>query len=548
MAFLLFFFINNQLSAQGKLEEPISLDEMSEKRIADILEQSSKGRDFFFSYNSNLVPEDSLVSLPPYSGPIRGMLLKLLGDKFEFIETPGYIVIRYAPNKLYLDESNETELGKNWLITGRVKDLSSDELIAFASVYDQRLLTSAVTDKNGYFELKVKNPNQSLLLTISKENYRDTTFMLLPAFDLNAKKKRGIFEYYGSNGENVEETFLGRMFIGFRQRMQGINLGGFFAEMPVQVSLIPRLSTHGLMNSQIINHASINILGGYTAGVNGVELGGLFNINQKNANFMQAAGLFNLVGGNQKGVQLAGLSNRVLGNATGFQAAGLFNITGHFNGFQLAGLYNEAKSARGLQISGLYNHSHGDAGTQISGLTNIGKNVTGFQLAALLNIADSSDYPIALINIIKSGEKSFSVSYDELNMASFTVRTGGTYTYSVLGIAHFLNDRTYNWAIDAGLGLHLVNTRVFGLDTELVNRTSLGPPETTINVASLKLLPALKFRRHFKLFVGPSVNYLFSEDAEMIDIPGWGIGKPDYSHGLMGGYVGLSVGLQFFFI
>ena len=37
------------------------------------------------------------------------------------------------------------------------------------------------------------------------------------------------------------------------------------------------------------------MFGGYTAGVNGLEIGGLFNLNKKDVRYVQAAGLFNIV-------------------------------------------------------------------------------------------------------------------------------------------------------------------------------------------------------------------------------------------------------------
>ncbi|GAB3654223.1 hypothetical protein GCM10028791_24780 [Echinicola sediminis] len=546
---LLFLWFGKPLYAQGNLDKKVSLQSLEQKTVGEILENAAKEQDFFFSYNSNIIPEDSLVHIPHYEGSIRGLLSKALGGKYEFIETSGYIVIRYAPNKLYLDDSNELASGKSWVVSGRVKDLQSGELIAYASVYDRSMLVSSMTDQQGYFELKVKNPNQSVMLTISKENYRDTTFMLLPSYDLTAKRKKGNVQYY-PNGEEetIQETFFGRMLIGFRQQMQGLNIGNFFAEMPVQVSLVPRLSTHGMMNSQIINHASFNILGGYTAGVNGVELGGVFNINRKNADCLQAAGVFNLVGGNSKGVQLAGVSNRVLGDTDGLQAAGIFNVSHQFQGLQLAGLYNKAYRTKGLQLAGLFNNSRKGTDNQVSGLFNIGGKVSGLQLTSLVNIADSSAYPIALLNIINSGEKSFSIGYDELQMGTFTVRTGGTYTYGLLGLAYATEDRQYNWAIDAGLGLHMVKTPYFALDTELFSRTSLGPPKTTVNLAALKLLPAIKINRHFRLFCGPSLNYLYRHNPEENTIPGWIIEDNSNSQAVQGWYIGLSGGLQFVFI
>lgn len=247
----------NLLFAQSNLDRKISLKDEKEITIGQALKKVSDDQDFFFSYNSNILPEDSLVQVNGFSGDVRGLLNVMLGDRYEFIETSGYIVIRYAPNRLYLEEGDDEQIGKNWIVKGRIKDLKSDELIAYASVYEQTMLTSSITDKNGYFELKLKDPNASVMITVSKEDYRDTTFMLLPPFDIQASPKKGKFRYYpnGSGDENLQDTFLGRMMIGFRQRMQGMNIGNFFAEMPVQVSLVPRLSTHGMMNSQIINHA-----------------------------------------------------------------------------------------------------------------------------------------------------------------------------------------------------------------------------------------------------------------------------------------------------
>ncbi|UCS92376.1 carboxypeptidase-like regulatory domain-containing protein [Echinicola marina] len=513
--------------------------------IEEFLKKTSQAQDFFFSYNSHIIPKDSLISFPAYSGNISGALLKALGPKYEFIETPGYIVIRYAPNKLYLDEGIDSQQGNSWLITGQIRDLGSDELIAYASVYERSMLAASMTDKNGYFELKLKNPDKSVLLTISKEHYRDTTFMLLPPFDIAAKRKNPKYKFYptAENGERVEETYLGRMFTGFKQRMQGLNIGGFFAEVPVQVSLVPAVSTHGMMNNQTVNNASINIFGGYSGGVNGVELAGLFNINRKNVDYLQVAGLFNLVGGNTKGVQLAGLANIVLENSSGFQASGLFNTSENVKGFQLAGLINQSKSLEGWQIAGLSNHSSEEAGTQLSGLVNKGKNVTGWQITSLLNVADSSNYPIAFINLIKSGEKTISLSFDESQVLQVIFRSGGTYTYGLLGLGNSLLANSNSLVFDAGLGYHLIKTKTFHTNTELVSRSSIGPHGKNYFSFSIKLLPALNLGQSFRFYMGPSINYGSYENVNW-KVPGWEIQREPRDDGFHAIFCGLGAGIQ----
>ncbi|WP_215225764.1 carboxypeptidase-like regulatory domain-containing protein [Echinicola shivajiensis] len=543
--FILFFSLFLEIFAQGNLDKSVSLDEMETVSIEELLKSTSGKHDFFFSYNSNIIPKDSLINFPEYSGDIRGVLLRVLGPKYEFIETPGYIVIRYAPNKLYLDEGIDTQQGNSWVITGQIKDLDSDELIAYASVYERSMLASSMTDKNGYFELKLKNPDKSVLLTISKENYRDTTFMLLPPFDIAAKKKNPKYKFYpdSEEGDGVENTYIGRMFTGFKQRMQGLNIGGFFAEVPVQVSLIPAVSTHGMMNTQAINNASINIFGGYSGGVNGVEFAGLFNINRKDVDYLQAAGLFNVVGGSTKGVQLSGISNIVLGNTSGFQVGGLVNVSNDTKGFQLAGLINRAKSMNGLQIAGLANQTTEKTGTQVSGLFNKGGNVTGWQITSFLNIADSSKYPIGFINLIKSGEKTISLAFDESQMVQVVFRSGGTHTYGLIGIGNSLLGDRNPLAVDAGLGYHLIKSKSFQTNTELVSRTSLGPYGKNYFTASFKLLPALNFSKRFRFYIGPSFNFGSFENVES-EVPGWEIAKEINEFGIHYLYYGISGGLQ----
>ncbi|GGZ16282.1 hypothetical protein GCM10007049_05710 [Echinicola pacifica] len=546
--FALFAYYSPQLKAQNALDQSLSVKSMESVSIQEVLKTVERDQGFYFSYNSNIIPVDSLVSVARFKGSVRHFMLGLLGNDYEFVETPGYIIIRYAPNRLFLDENEEIKEGKSWLITGKIKDLRSDNLIAYASVYDRSTLQSSLTDKRGYFELKVKNPNESILLTISKENYRDTTFMLLPPVDIQADRKSTPFRYSteSNNDEALQSTFFGQMMIGFKQRMQSLNIGDFITEMPAQVSLLPRVGTHGLMNGQVVNHASLNIIGGYTAGTSGMEIGGIFNINRQNTKYFQVAGIFNLVGGNVEGIQIAGISNRVLGAVDGFQAAGAFNITGDFHGMQVAGLYNKSKQAKGLQVAGLFNQAEGLSNVQVAGILNKAEISTDMQLG-LINIADSSAYPIGLVNIIRSGEKSLSFAYDELDYLSMTLRTGGTFSYGLLGIAYALEDRTYNYALDVGLGLHLSNSRLFSLDTELMSRTSLGPVTSTLNTGSLKIIPGLKPKPHFKLFVGPSLNFISRQDLSETHIPGWVIEDFSDDRSIKAWYIGWSTGLSYIF-
>src|SRR5690606_22186763 len=173
--------------------------------------------------------------------------------------------------------------------------------------------------------------------------------------------------------------------------------------------------------SQVVNQVSLNIIGGHTAGVNGVDVGGVFNVNQQDARYFQTAGLFNLVGRNVEGVQVAGASNMVVREVLGMQVAGVSNRAADVTGAQLSGVFNVAADVRGFQMTGI---------------ANVAGRVQGVQLAGLINIADSSDYPIGLVNLVKNGNRSIGIGLGEASMALLTFRSGGRTLYGLLGVGY----------------------------------------------------------------------------------------------------------------
>jgi hypothetical protein len=154
-----------------------------------------------------------------------------------------------------------------------------------------------------------------------------------------------------SENQRLNNNFLSRLFVTGNLKEQTRNIGRAIAERPVQSSFVPGLGTHGKIGAQVVNKFSLNILGGYTAGVNGLEIAGLFNIDQGDVRYTQIAGLFNVVGGGMQGVQIAGLANTVKDTVRGLQLAGVSNYCGdRVQGMQLSGVANvAADSVRGLQ-------------------------------------------------------------------------------------------------------------------------------------------------------------------------------------------------------
>ncbi|MNK09403.1 hypothetical protein D3C87_273620 [compost metagenome] len=465
------------------LEKRVSI-EVKSQQLSEVLNKISKAGNFYFSYSGSLLRRDSLINLSVREAPVREVLDKLFNNKVDYTENGEYIILRYAGNHFTIEPENITTAEKLYLISGYVVDINTGHKVKQASVYEKRLLQSTLTDNEGYFRLKFKGEHQEVILTASKESYRDTTLIFLS--DINVKPEGyNDPDVHKGNGRfgDIENSGLGRFFISSRQRIQSLNIPNFFANTPFQASLTPGLSSHGTMSSQVINKVSINVLGGYTAGSNGLEMAGLFNITKGDVKKLQFAGLFNQVGGSATGFQMAGLVNDVRGDTKGFQAAGLINnVKAKAGGFQLAGALNlAAKNMKGTQVAGLINLVRKDfdgfqlagagnigvkhvKGVQIAGLFNYAKKLEGFQFA-LINVADTSTgCSLGLLNFIKNGYHKISLYTNEITNVNISLKTGNAKLYSVLFAG--LNLSNQEKVNTAGIG--------FGHDFILNKRMAIG--------------------------------------------------------------------------
>lgn len=166
-------------------------------------------------------------------------------------------------------------------------------------------------------------------------------------------------------------------------------------EKRFQMSLFPGISTNGISSGFYFNKVSLNIFGGLSAGNRLIEVGGISNVNLKEANGIQVAGLANIVGANAF-VNLSLSEERTLilkedyeSNYIGIQAAGMLNfVRDHATGIQTSGLLNVVGwDFHGVQVSGVGNSAGGHTGgLQLAGFYNIGnRSMTGFQVSSVFN-------------------------------------------------------------------------------------------------------------------------------------------------------------------
>ncbi|MDZ7646942.1 MAG: carboxypeptidase-like regulatory domain-containing protein [Cytophagales bacterium] len=99
---------------------------------------------------------------------MRSILNEIFSGSMNYKEKGNYLILtRVAPAPV----KNNTIIV---VINGYVQDESTGDKISNASVYDKHTLASAVTDDFGYFKLKMEKKSDSISLSVSKKNYRDT--------------------------------------------------------------------------------------------------------------------------------------------------------------------------------------------------------------------------------------------------------------------------------------------------------------------------------------------------------------------------------------
>jgi hypothetical protein len=341
--------------------------------------------------------------------------------------------------------------------------------------------------------------------------------------------------------------------------------------VPVRISFAPGLSTQGKNDIHTTSNLSLNMLGGSTGSVNGVEFGGLFNINKKNMQYVQAAGLFNITGGYAKGVQFAGIYNAVQGKVIGIQYAGLTNfannnlygiqgssihnhLAGQLKGIQMGGISNYAGgNVQGIQMAGIVNISRKKfTGLQMSGILNYARHLKGFQLG-LINIADTSEgFSLGLINIVRKGYHKLTVGSNEVLNATVAVKTGNAKLYSILlaGINAGKDEKAFSYGI--GIGHEMKLGQRFTINPELTTQyLYLGNWHYHNQLSRLQLLGTFNLGKNVALFAGPVYSVYYSDQVAAVkgykfDIKTDGHLVSELWNDNVHGWLGWTAGISFF--
>ena len=566
--------------AQGLLDKKVTV-EAKKLPVKTVLHLIESRYSFSFSYTGAVVPGDSLVTVNAKNKTVKEVLQMMLGDGFGYKEVDNHVIILAA------------EKEKWFTISGHVRDVVTGVPLVDASVIDRQQLASTLTGTDGHFRLKLKDKGRyaTVQLTVSMGGfYNDTTLSLPCGYDQELAVMLAPANHALPDVPitmDMERSWFGRLLLSAQLRKQSANLGKFFVDKPVQASFVPGIGSHGKLSSQVTNKFSFNIMGGYAAGVNGVEIGGLFNIDKKDVRYVQIGGIFNAVGGSVTGVQIAGISN-LAASMEGVQLSGITNLVRHdinglsiagicthgggtMKGIQLAGIVNLLtqprtpdtacemdgvqaagiinivnRNSRGLQLAGIANISRGGIrGVQISGICNITTRMEGFQFG-LINIADTvAGYSFGLLNIVKKGYHTLFISTNDLMTINIAYKTGNRKLYSILtaGINTVPGNKVFALGVGAGSDRMITTRTSVAFDLTVMN---LYEGYTGDNPAMIKadILFHWNIAPKFSVYSGPSICFIPFHPATGKD--GYQYGVPQHAlHDMnTGGHTAAWIGWQ----
>lgn len=346
-------------------------------------------------------------------------------------------------------------------------------------------------------------------------------------------------------------TILSGISVYAQEKDRGFNLG-----------LVYPLSVQGIHSKEYTNVFSLHALLGISRGERAFTVAGFGNMIIEDAHGFQVAGFYNMIGGNATGFkaagfmnsyhnaigfQAAGFANFSKGDILGMQGAGFMNIARNVEGFQAAGFMNKADSLHGVQAAGFINIAEDVNGAQLAGYINIAKKVKGVQVSGFINIANSSEYPIAPINIIRNGEMYLGVTTDDNLSTILAFRSGSKKLYGIIGAGYnFKNDKEVI-VVQYGIGANFFARGNFRLKTEGTITHLYGEGHGNVSKTSLTALPSLRLANSIEIFGGPSLNLAVTtseHDNDMVDHYLWHHTSYRNGYTLHGMYVGYMAGIH----
>ena len=534
ISFLFFLFVSIQLNAQNNSSFYVKVKAENEP-ISVVFNQIETQLNLKFSYNTRLLNADSLVTYST-GGTLKKVISELFDKRIQAKPMGDYIVlVQSKKSERKQDKRNPTTV----VFKGKISDAITNEPIQYASIYEITSRVNTLSDSLGFFEITIVSGVEKNF-TIAKSGFKDVIVPVNVRTENNVDilltpltSSIGAIPKSKVNMKIAEEPTIVPKLVPQWGLIIADNLQNVREKRMGQVSFVPLLGTNLGASGVIDNRFSLNIIGGYNGGVEGVEIGGVFNIVKTNVWGMQVAGVTNIVSGKTQGFQVAGISNIIGGKVIGMQVGGIFNhnkgrfigiqVGGIANlqkdtliGFQVAGIYNRnEKNMSGLQVAGIRNTTFGKMnGVQIA-LINYASQNNGLQLG-LINVSDTArGTAIGLFNYVKNGYHPIEAFGNEVLNVNLAFKTGMDYFYTTYTVGLRYSE-PHIFGVGMGFGTKINTWKWLSISFDLT-ATYINELETTeIYNPAFNLLNRLDLTLDFNLgkfslVAGPAVNFHISQ-------------------------------------
>lgn len=441
LPFMLLYSLLSHGQAADRLYKNISVQYKNSKIEAALVDIEKK-TGLLFSYNP-----DIFKNFPPLTYSASNMAAKeVLTDILD-----GGIGFKNRNNYIILFKKKEEE--RDFWIMGYISNEATKEYLANASIYEPISLASTLSNKYGYYQIRLKKDLNRIDLKVQKENFISETIKITnrkdskinialaqkqvkitniqaienkpmrtdsirtqisentnpnieivpkPATVENTEPRTKPLENIGKTIKEKSEKFMDWL-MSTTQKIHFKNINDSLSR-PFQVSILPLVGTNGRMSATISNDYSLNIISGVSRSINKLEVGGFLNLVREDVSGLQIAGATNVVGGNQNGVQIAGFSNIDFASTRGVLVSGAVNLSfGQSSAAQIGGFGNlNFKESSGIQIAGAVNlNLKNYRGVQISGFANMNADTLKGSQIGVLNIAKqiNNGLQLGVINI-----------------------------------------------------------------------------------------------------------------------------------------------------
>lgn len=502
-----------------------------------------------FSYNAHHIAGSQAVNYQAASKSVEIILIDILGEQVDFRTKGKYVILQKA----------KPQEKKDFYVMGYIEDSETGEKITNASIYEPLTLASALSNRYGYYKIKLPRNQKDIDLRFSKEAYstalvnvfertdikmnvdlekklreKQLTLAITPIESVGIKKdtlpnapvpapqpvpvpeteKKSL----GSNIDISDElAFVDKTykkgkeqfidwFLSTKQALHRNNINDSLYR-PFQISFVPFIGTNQKLSPFVANDFSFNVIAGYTGSVSKLEIGSVANIIRKDMTGVQIAGALNVVGHRTAGAQIAGAVNINIGNADGFISSGSLNLN--------------LKDASGVNISGGANVTLGTfKGVQIAPF-NYATKLVGSQIGIFNFSHEAKGTPIGFFTYVhKNGYRRIEIASTELNLTEISFKTGTKNFYNIFSSAfNYGKENKPVFGLGYGLGTSWQYGKRFGSNLDFTGMTYLPEDFDSVNYPTQQFKVSFgleaKIAKHISLFVAPSINFLATSGEDL---------------------------------